>query len=570
MSDKLLAERYEILEKVGEGGMAYVYKGKDTLLNRFVAIKVLKPEFTQNEKFVENFLKESQSAACLTCPNIVGVYDVGQEGRIHYIVMELVTGETLSEVIAKNGKIEYREAIRIAKQILNALHVAHSNQIIHRDVKPHNIIITKDGTAKLADFGIARAVSEETLKEGNDEVMGSVHYFSPEQARGAYVDERSDIYSLGIVLYEMLTGDVPFDGDSAVNVALKHINEPMPRILLKEPGLPPKLAKVIDKATEKFQSNRYSSASEMIKDLESIEYVSNIMGNKSYAANTNKEKITDTQDKNNKHKMSRKEASAEIKKEKKNKLDKRTNIIAMIAVGILLIGAVTIFGALNGWFSNHQIIQVPKFIGMTYDEALLLAEEKGINIIKGDDVFSQEQEEGLIDSQIPSENAEIKIGGDVTIFVSKGKKNNVVPNVLGKTQDEAKKILENSGFKLGEVTFMDSTKEKNTVIDQSIQSGSTYKSGQPIDIVISSGGGDNLVMMDYLIGMDFDSAKEKLEKAGLAVGNVTYDESRSQEANIVLWQSVKAGYEVKKGEKIDLRLSKSIQDESQEGEEGEN
>lgn len=565
MSDKLLAERYMILEKVGEGGMAYVYKGKDTLLNRFVAIKVLKPEFTQNEKFVENFLKESQAAAGLICPNIVGVYDVGHEGRVHYIVMELVTGETLSDIIEKKGKLEYKEAINIAKQILNALSVAHSHQIIHRDVKPHNIIITEDGTAKLADFGIARAVSEESIKEGNEEVMGSVHYFSPEQARGAYIDERSDIYSLGIVLYEMLTGEVPFDGDTAVSVALKHINEPIPRILMKEPGLPPKLAKIIDKATEKPQSKRYESASDMIKDLEAIEYVSNIMGQKNYESHKAKEE-SDDKEALKKEKKNKKAKDKGEKKQNKDKMNKSTNIIALIAVIIIVLIGIGIFGAFSGWFSNNKVVEVPSFIGKTYDEALIVAKEKGLNLIKGNDVYSQVQDEGLIDSQTPSEKTEVKVGGDVTVFVSKGKKNNVVPNVLGKSQEEARLMLENSGFTLGEVTFMDSTQEKDTVIDQSIAAGSTYKSGQPIDIVISSGGGENLVSMDYLIGMDFDSAKAKIESLELVVGNITYEETKSQESNIVLWQSVKAGYEVKKGDSIDLKLSKAPEVASEGGE----
>ncbi|MCQ2555506.1 MAG: protein kinase, partial [Clostridia bacterium] len=252
MSDKLLADRYEIVEKIGEGGMAYVYKGKDTLLDRYVAIKVLKPEYTQNEKFVENFIKESQAAAQLNNPNIVGVYDVGNAGRIHYIVMELVTGRPLSDIIKEKGKLDYTEAIRISKQVLNALSDAHKHQIVHRDVKPHNIIITEEGVAKLADFGIARPVSKESIEEGNEEIMGSVHYFSPEQARGTYVDERSDIYSFGIVLFEMLTGDVPYDGENAVEVAVQHINKPMPRVLDKVEHLPPKFGKIIDRCTAKY------------------------------------------------------------------------------------------------------------------------------------------------------------------------------------------------------------------------------------------------------------------------------------------------------------------------------
>ena len=199
MSSKLLLGRYEILEKIGEGGMAIVYKAKDRLLNRYVAIKILRPEFTKDDQFIENFRKESQAAAGLSHPNIVNVYDVGKEGNINFIVMELIDGKPLSQLIEEKGKLNYKEAINITRQVASALSLAHKNQIIHRDVKPHNILITSSGTAKLADFGIARAVSRASIEEGNDKIMGSVHYFSPEQARGAYVDERSDIYSLGIV-----------------------------------------------------------------------------------------------------------------------------------------------------------------------------------------------------------------------------------------------------------------------------------------------------------------------------------------------------------------------------------
>ena len=202
MSSRLLAGRYELIEKIGEGGMAIVYKAKCRLLNRYVAIKILRPEFTKDEQFVENFRRESQAAAGLSHPNIVSVYDVGQEGNIHFIVMELVEGKTLSKLIEEKGRLDYKEAINITRQVASALSLAHKNQIVHRDIKPHNILITNTGVAKLADFGIAKAVSASTIIGGNNKVMGSVHYFSPEQARGAYVDERSDIYSLGIVLYE--------------------------------------------------------------------------------------------------------------------------------------------------------------------------------------------------------------------------------------------------------------------------------------------------------------------------------------------------------------------------------
>lgn len=220
MSVKLLAGRYELLEKIGDGGMAVVYKARCRLLNRFVAIKILKPEFAKNPDIIESFRRESQAAAGLSHPNIVGIFDVGREGNLHYIVMELIEGQTLSKMIEKEGPIEYHKVIDITKQIASGLSYAHKHHIIHRDIKPHNILMTPDGVAKIADFGIAKAMSESIDDDSEEMVMGSVHYFSPEQARGGYVDEKSDIYSLGIVMYEMLTGRVPFDAETPVQVEI--------------------------------------------------------------------------------------------------------------------------------------------------------------------------------------------------------------------------------------------------------------------------------------------------------------------------------------------------------------
>ena len=244
MASRILSGRYELLEKIGDGGMAVVYKGKDKLLNRYIAVNILRPEFTKDATFVENFKRESQAAAGLSHPNIVGVYDVGREGNINYIVMELIEGDTLNKIIEKEAPMDYRKVIDISKQVASALRTAHKNKIIHRDVKPHNIMVTNDGVVKLADFGIARAVNDATLSTGS-KIVGSVHYFSPEQARGNYVDERSDIYSLGITMYEMVTGRVPFDADTPVSVALKHMQEDPVEPKVLNSSIPMSLNKII-------------------------------------------------------------------------------------------------------------------------------------------------------------------------------------------------------------------------------------------------------------------------------------------------------------------------------------
>ena len=277
MGTLVLAGRYEIVEKIGDGGMAVVYKARDKQLNRFVAIKILKKEFISDQIFVENFIKEAKAAASLLHPNIVTIHDAGKDRDIYYIVMEYVEGRALSELIATEAPLDYKRCIRIAKQVASALSLAHRNNIIHRDVKPHNILITNDGTAKITDFGIAKAVSDGTIINDSGIIMGSVHYFSPEQSRGQYVDEKSDIYSLGIVLYEMITGRVPFDADNPVTIAVMHMNDTIipPSRLVK--GVPPGLDQIVMKATAKYQSDRFTDIEEMYKALDNINFITGII-----------------------------------------------------------------------------------------------------------------------------------------------------------------------------------------------------------------------------------------------------------------------------------------------------
>ena len=260
----LIADRYEILEKVGTGGMADVYKSKDHTLNRYVAVKVLKQEFSENANFVSKFRVEAQAAAGLMHPNIVNVYDVGEEKGIYYIVMELVDGITLKNYIAKRGRLGYKEAVTIALQVSMGLEVAHRNHIIHRDIKPQNIIISRDGKVKVTDFGIAKAATSDTITSN---VMGSVHYTSPEQARGGFSDEKSDVYSLGVTLYEMLTGEVPFDGETTVAIAIRHIQEPMPSPRKINPDIPYSVDQIVLKCCEKSPDRRYQNMQELAADL---------------------------------------------------------------------------------------------------------------------------------------------------------------------------------------------------------------------------------------------------------------------------------------------------------------
>ena len=566
MNNRLLAGRYELIQKTGEGGMAIVYKGKDRLLNRYVAIKILRPEFTKDEKFIENFIRESQAAAGLTHPNIVGVYDVGREGNIYYIVMELVEGKPLSDIIEEKGKLGYKQAVDYAIQIAQALSLAHKNQIVHRDVKPHNVLVTNQGVAKLADFGIAMPVSDGTMEEKSDKVMGSVHYFSPEQARGAYVDERSDIYSLGVVIYEMLTGHVPFDGDNPVNIALQHINDPLPSAKEEVPDVPYQLDRIIHKATEKFQSKRYKKVDEMIEDLKSISYIESRFGQKALYGQFDSDETESTD--NNKNERNRNQI---VKDPKKNgtgtdkpkfnlveflKSDKGSKTIIIAGAAIILVAALIILGTMNGWFSHKSEVEVPQFIGDTYEEAVSKAEEAGLIIERGEDVFSNDQEEGYVTAQNPEAGTMVVEGKKIVVNVSKGKREGVIPTLIGKKEEEARKELEELGFELGTVTVVTSPEQEGRIVKQSIEPGTKADQGTVVNIEISDGRGVEQVVVPRLINATPDEAKAILAALKLEIGEVTYEERSDVPENIIFWQSIAPDTEVNVYTAISYKVSK--------------
>lgn len=580
MSNRLLAGRYELIEKIGEGGMAVVYKARCRLLNRYVAIKILRPEFTKDESFIESFKKESQAAAGLSHPNIVSVYDVGKEGNLHFIVMELVEGKPLSQLISEKGRLDYKEAIEITKQVASALSLAHKNQIIHRDVKPHNILITTTGVAKLADFGIAQAVSNSTMVDGKDnKVMGSVHYLSPEQARGSYVDERTDIYSLGIVLYEMLTGKVPFDGDNPISIALMHINDPMTPPSRLVSGIPPQLEKVVMKATDKYQNNRYSTADEMIKDLDNIEFITKVMGNKIFVDDSvqnpsvgEKERVQggvfgEEIDEKSIFSEEGRDSAHSGKSGKSGKNGKSGNnsnnrLIAVIVVAAIIVFGAGIFalGSAMGWFGgDSEDIPVPDLKGKTVEEAQAELEELGLVLQEGEQVYSPDQEEGKITSQMPSEGTVVTKGQTITVNVSKGKKDGVVPSILDKDYKEAEAYLAEFGFQLGEIKTVNSPKPKGIILSQTPGAGQKAASGTRIDIEISDGAGKETTKVPNLTGKTKEQADAAIAAAGLVVDfdNITYEENDLAPANTVIAQYPVADTEVEVGSKVSYRLTKA-------------
>lgn len=554
MSSRLLSGRYELLEKIGDGGMAVVYKGKDRLLNRFIAIKILRPEFTKDPSFVENFKRESQAAAGLSHPNIVSVYDVGKEGNINYIVMELVEGRNLSDIIADEAPMDYKTVINLSKQVASALRLAHKNKIIHRDVKPHNIMVTPDGVAKLADFGIAKAVNDATLST-NSKVIGSVHYFSPEQARGNYVDERSDIYSLGIVMYEMLTGKVPFDGDNPVSIALKHINEEIVPPHEYVDGIPPALERAILKATNKFQTNRFNSADELIEELDNIEFVTKVVGNSIFTEASNevarKRSDIDNDD----------EDSSDFKRKRKKKNKKKygnSNRKKKIMVGAACAAAILVMSlaiaAATGAFSKKA--KVPDLSDMTYKEAEKAADDAGFKLEKGKSVYSSEITEGHIVDQNPAGGKEVKKGSTIKVNLSKGSKDGTVPNIVGQNYKNIDKKLKKAGYKLGIVKEETSTKPEGTILSQDPVAGSNAEKGTKINVTVSDGKGKEKGTVPTITGKSLEEAKSAIANAGFKIGNITYDESNVYGNGYVMWQQYAANTSLERGTTIDIEVSK--------------
>ena len=633
---KLLAGRYELIEKIGEGGMAVVYKAKDRLLNRYVAIKILRPEFTQDEQFLDSFKRESQAAAGLQHPNIVSIYDVGRTGNINFIVMELVDGRPLSDFIKENGRLDYKTTIDIAKQVASALAIAHKHQIIHRDVKPHNIMITSDGVAKLTDFGIARAVSKATMVADTSKIIGSVHYFSPEQARGAYVDERSDIYSLGIVMFEMLTGRVPFDGETPVEVALKHINEDVPSPAKLVPGIPPALDKVVLKATDKYQTERYKSADEMLEALKNVEFVTQMVGDRVFAGETDNKPRRDeslvapvmsSRREDREQEMVIAPANPRKPKAKPDdkKKKKRAIIIGVAAAAILaLFGILYVSGIIGGGgkevtvpdvkgmsyseakevleakglkiekadepiasqkiekgkivsqtpSKNSKVkkgrtvrvilsagnteLKVPDLKGLSYKEAKTLLSEMGLQISKGDEVDSDSVTEGLIASQYPSAKTKVDKGDIITVNISRGKKDAVIPKLVGTTftsESDVSDILSKYGYKLGKVSYEESYETPGTIIKQSPDAGTTAEKKTTVDIVISKA--KSKATVPNLNGMTYDQAESALQSLGFSVGRVTEEENNGFTAGTVFKQYPAANSEYQTGSTVDIWIAKS-------------
>ena len=550
---RVIGNRYEIIEKIGEGGMATVYKAKCNILKRYVAVKVLRDEFTTDEEFIKRFNTEAQAAASLTHPNIVSIYDVGHEENIYYIVMELVQGKTLKEIINEDGALPWKWALNVSIQVASALEMAHKNNIVHRDIKPHNNIITEDGIAKVTDFGIAKAVSNSTITAFGT-TIGSVHYFSPEHARGGYTDAKSDLYSLGVVMYEMLTGRVPFDADTPVSIALKHMQEKPIEPIKLNPTIPYAVNKIIMKAMEKDPNERYQSATEMLKDLSMAlknpegdfveqkdftnQYTQRIptLGEQEYIKN---DKIEDDEE----------------QEEPKNKMSKKKKIIITIAIilGIILIPIIGFFGTKALMDAGvPKDVDLPNLVGKTLEEANKEIEGTDITLEQTEE-FNADVEAGKIISQDPPyvNGYTVKENSTIKIVISKGTEKAVVENVKGKTYEEAVQILEKANLKVERVDQTSQTVEAGIVIDQEPGEDEEVNAGDTVKLYVSSGTGIEQVEVENVVGKTEEEATSILTKAGLKV-NVGYKEDSSEATDIVLSQDVTAGEKVDEGTTVTI------------------
>lgn len=566
----IIGGRYEIIEEIGKGGMAIVYKARCMVLNRYVALKVLRPEFRGDKEFVERFKIEAQSAGGLSHPNIVSIYDVGQTEDLNYIVMEYVEGITLKQYIAAKGLIGWKEAVDYAAQICAGLEHAHKKGIIHRDIKPQNIIITREGTAKITDFGIAKATNAATIEMGASN-MGSVHYFSPEQARGGYVDCKSDIYSLGVILYEMVTGKVPFDGDNLVTIAMQHLETTPVAPTKLNSAVPASLEAIIGKAMAKDKAGRYEDVTKMLIDLKKV-YIGTPVSfdNEKTSGDTvlippiMKNRGNDTlTEEVLERKPKAKTAEQEIilgkinGEEKKNKKGDRLSIILGIISGVILVALLSWAFYLVFLGGGVGDVTLPDLSGMTIEDAQKMLTESGLTELKVEKSGEEKSDDfsaGEIISQDPEKEKSVKENATIKVIISLGSDGVKMPQLGAMKEDEAKKYLNdlNINYTLAQEESEDI--EEGYVIRQYPSAGTPMKKTDTATIYVSKGAPVKTVSVPNLIGMTESAAKSMLESLKLELGK-TFHVISSKPEGTIAQQSLPAETEVKEGTAVDIRIS---------------
>ena len=629
----VLAGRYELLEKIGSGGMAIVFRGRDEKLQRYVTVKILREEFIGDEEFIARFRSEALAAARLSHPNIVRVYDVGQDGTIYFIVMEYIHGDTLKEAIKEKAPFDTKSTVNVALQIASAISHAHKNHIVHRDIKPQNILVGTDGIVKVTDFGIARAANGATMATSTT-AMGSVHYFSPEQARGGYVDEKSDIYSLGITMFEMVTGQLPFQANTSVAVAMKQINEELPDIRQYNPKVSASLEAIIKKATRKKSDERYATVEEMIEDLTKakndinhnftqvssnsqrrtpvqpeIEYLSAVDNSRKQAEARRQEqlreeinqqplreeamrrqekqpsrglRISKDDDFENEYEQAepvkrsrRPQFSMQQKRnprreegyeEAYDRGKERKVVVAAVATALIIIALISAvgvkaFGTKMGLFGADEKVIVQSFIGMDLQTAQEIAEKAGYRVVQEKEDYSEKYDKGIIMEQSQEENAEIKKGMEVGVTISLGAETQeetpqLMPNVIGKTEDDAKEEIKQITGKEPAVSYeYDEEEEMGMVIEQTPNAREEITTASNISIVVSRGQEEKFSIVPRVEGLTQAQAEKALQSSKLKVGDITTIESDTVEAGIVITQTKQVGEEVPEGTEVSLVIS---------------
>ena len=536
MAGMVLGDRYELIEKIGEGGMSIVYKARCRILDRIVAVKVLKEEFAQDDSFVQRFKTEALAAASLSHPNLVNIYDVGQQDECYYIVMEYVQGQTLKELIEREAPLPIEKAIDIAIMICDGLHHAHEKGIIHRDIKPQNVLITEFGIVKVADFGIAQAITKKTITFGGN-VVGSVHYISPEQAKGEPLTRATDIYSVGCVLYEMVTGQIPYDADSPITVALKHIHDDIPPIRAVNSEVPVSFEGIIIKAMEKLPQHRFSTAEELRNALLNVhsQYFSNYTSQ---------------------HKNGKTLIMAPVSEGREGEVAKRrlrpAAAIAILAVVGLFLG---VLYQLSGSFFGEEV-EVPDIVGMSLKEADQELSKVGLKLDVLSEQYHDEVEKDHIISQRYVKGFKVKKGRKIGVVVSLGIKMQEVPNVVGMDKSAAEVELRNYGFSIGQTdNIHDEKYEENQVISQNPRAGTKAKPGEHVDLMISKGPAPQRIPMPNLIGMNLEEALKTLKDNNLEVGEVSKKESDAYYVDQVIDQDTKAQVLVDEKTAVNLVVS---------------